>query len=100
MTLAPSLAIKMLGGIALTAFWLVPLHISRAESSLWQLTAWQPTATTAVGMTGMDATEPDTSSSVVNGVRSQSTSPFSPKIFSVSLHSRYFSTGTSLIYTW
>lgn len=79
MTLAPYLTIKMLGGIAITAFWLVPLHISRAEFSLWQLADWQPTDTTAVSLTVMHETESYTSTSIVNGRDRNPPHPSLPK---------------------
>ena len=77
MTLAPSLAVKILGGITITAVWLVPHYVAQLESPPWQ-PAHLPTDDTMV----VETTKPHRSRT------------------SIAFHTRYFSTGTTLIYSW
>ena len=92
---APSLATKAINGVAVTVVCLIPIHCANVYLSLRESNDRQ-------NYDAVSASSPHrpAASEIKAETRSYSVPPISPKLTGVSLHTRYFSTGTAMIYTW
>lgn len=92
---APALATKTISGLAITMVWFIPVHFASIHLSLWKFSDGQNATVTNRVPSYPPVTIPNKAE-----VRSHTAPPISPKLTGISLHTRYFSPGTALIYTW